>query len=65
MPAKLKLVTPSPESELAHLFSLENVLLDELRDVRAQQSEARIRYARMHGLLALPSFDRLRQIVGK
>lgn len=63
--ANLRVVIPSPEDELSRLFAQENVLLDELRDVRARQAEARERYRITHGLMMNPTFDRLRQVVGK
>lgn len=65
MKPNLKLVTPSPESDLAKGFALLDVLADETRDTWAQLAEARIRYARTHGLLMLPGWDTLRKVVGK
>lgn len=53
----------SPEAELAALFAQEAVLLDELRDCRAAQAEARARYARANGLLLFPSLAKLRDVV--
>lgn len=63
----LKLV-PNVEAELSELFSLENVLLDELRDCRARLVEARLRYMRRQPnerLIVPPDWHTLRRIVGK
>lgn len=59
---KLRLVE-TPEAELAALFAQEAVLLDELRDCRAAQAQARERYARANGLLLFPSMEKLRDVV--
>lgn len=63
--AKLTLVERSTEQLLRDAFDLEDDLIDQLARVRRTQKDVRVRYAREHGLLLLPSLEKLRKVLGR
>lgn len=70
--AKLRLVEdarpnepPKPEDLLPALFEQEARLLKELGDARRRIYVARQAYAKNHGLLVLPTCERLKQMFGR
>lgn len=63
--ARLVLVEPSSEQLLRDAFDLEDDLIDQLARVRRTQKDVRVRYAREHGWLMLPSLEKLRKVLGR